>query len=424
MGMLWSAWMQLQFNRRDTEYFVEWHINKDCPISDMLSFNGRIGHPSVEVVSVELRLYDEVLRACAVNDIAPTWSRSLGMEDNRLVGYSAYILLGDLPSDFSLELYALDVSGRKVHIGAVVGHHSGSQLDVSTRVIPLMVTSLGRSGSTYLMSLLGSHPKIACPMVYPYEMRVMAYQWKIFQTIARASDYENSIHPDGFEYNSFFVGSNPYFSEVYFNNLPKDVVRDWFMNRYVRLSAEAAKATVESYYRALVQEYDKSNAMYLAEKFSPSSLNNQLWYHYNSAKEVFLVRDYRDTILSWLSFDSKRGKNKGAAMPSFDSVSGAYLGDGLRMVDSFNSRKDRALLVRYEDLITYPERELKRIGVYLDLDPAPWLYENSNFDAAHGTSKSAVDSVYRWRRQLSRAENSMAVKVHHRFLEAFGYDKD
>ena len=55
---------------------------------------------------------------------------------------------------------------------------------VSART-PLLVTSMGRSGTSYLMGLLAAHPAIATPRVFPFEERIASYYGDVFRAITR-----------------------------------------------------------------------------------------------------------------------------------------------------------------------------------------------------------------------------------------------
>ena len=95
----------------------------------------------------------------------------------------------------------------------------------------------------------------------------------------------------------------------------------------------------------------------------------------------------------------------------------------------YHARADRALLVRYEELLLNPEHELKRILDYIGVDatlstiramlrqankPDPLLQQ-------HRTSRSERESIGRWKRDLSPELQEVVNAVFREHLEAFGY---
>src|SRR5205823_11524114 len=77
-----------------------------------------------------------------------------------------------------------------------------------------------------------------------------------------------------------------------------------------QLNALAATATgrIEAFYREVAKAQGKPDARYFSEKFRPGELTlAMLWEIYPKAKEIFLVRDFRDMLISMLAYSAKRG---------------------------------------------------------------------------------------------------------------------
>ena len=95
-----------------------------------------------------------------------------------------------------------------------------------------------------------------------------------------------------------------------------------------------------------------------------------LWDIYPKAREVFLVRDFRDMISSILTFNKKRGY---AAFGRDEVTSDeAYVKrmrfSALRLLRNWKNRANKAFLLRYEDLFNDTDTTLGSLLDYLSLD--------------------------------------------------------
>ena len=96
----------------------------------------------------------------------------------------------------------------------------------------------------------------------------------------------------------------------------------------------------------------------------PNYIPVLMWELYPSAKEIFLVRDFRDMACSILAFDRKRGfagfgRPDGAATRSTCAMELREMALDLRK-QLGHDRRDRAHLVRYEDLVLRPIETVAR----------------------------------------------------------------
>ncbi len=66
--------------------------------------------------------------------------------------------------------------------------------------------------------------------------------------------------------------------------------------------------SIEDWYTTLARNQSQDAPVYFAEKHMwPNFLPVLTWELYPQAKEIFLVRDFRDMVCSILAFDRKRG---------------------------------------------------------------------------------------------------------------------
>lgn len=298
--------------------------------------------------------------------------------------------------------------------------------------IPIMIPALGRSGTTLMAGLLGAHPEILVAGVYPFEYRLASYFWHACYVTSAPAHHGLSMHPDGFETSHpNRIGFNPYNTRNFDVTLVHPGMRDWINTDRVIENIQHARAGVDSFYHRLAGGLGKSNAYHFVEKTLFSHLVNVAWHIHPRAREIFLVRDFRD------NFASARAFNKARDSASFGRQSFASDAEWLvgrkhevaAVAEAFRQRRDRCLLVRYEDLILNPQAELRRIFGYIGVaDDAAVvkaslvsIAENRTGGADHRTSSSAQNSIGRWRQDLTPQEREVSTDMFRSSLELFGY---
>lgn len=73
-----------------------------------------------------------------------------------------------------------------------------AQATDSPQLQPLLVTALARSGTTWLMHILSTHPAICVFPGYPYEMHAAAYWWHMCRVLTAPASGIGMSHPDYF----------------------------------------------------------------------------------------------------------------------------------------------------------------------------------------------------------------------------------
>jgi len=175
--------------------------------------------------------------------------------------------------------------------------------------------------------------------------------------------------------------------------------------------------------------------VYFAEKHQwPNYIPVLMWELYPKAKEIFLVRDFRDMVFSILAFDRKRG------FPGFGRPEGRSDEDyvrielremALNLRKSWVTRRDRAHLVRYEDLVFDPLDTARGLLEYLELDASPGHVQqllaagsaDSEEVRQHRTSQRAEESIGRWRREGDEQFRDLCNEVFGDILGDFGYSE-
>lgn len=278
---------------------------------------------------------------------------------------------------------------------------------------PIMVRTFGRTGSTLLMQILGSSDQILFEREYPFEHRYLTYVYNMARMIKESpkadDDWSNDVL---FQCRSSYIGSMPYGKtglvdkESLFNY---SFVSLW--EQYSRSMREVASA-----------EYGRD--YYYAEKVPTevADASNVLL----RARNIFLLRDPRDEMVSIMSFNKKRGFHSFGWSENDTDISYAKRMCNNRrffmqhMLNTPNT--ERRINVRYEDLITRGHEEVERLsdwaGVTMNLETA---MGNAEIRKKHMTSRDSASSVERWRSELSDEVQNIFLKELGQELSNLGY---
>ena len=101
----------------------------------------------------------------------------------------------------------------------------------------------------------------------------------------------------------------------------------------------------------------------------------------------------------------------------------------MALLHDWNTRRETALLIRYEDLVRTPNESiralLKHVGVNSDVQSVELmvkqLKDGSNENDVHRTTPDAEKSIGRWRRDLDSNMQLVCEDVFGPALQAFGY---
>ena len=99
---------------------------------------------------------------------------------------------------------------------------------------------------------------------------------------------------------------------------------------------------------------------------------------YPGAREVMLVRDFRDMIASMFAYNEKRGRQgfrRDRATSDRDYILDEVGVSVEALADAWARRSDTAHLLRYEDLVLHPEETVQALLAHLGLDAGPSAVE-------------------------------------------------
>jgi sulfotransferase family protein len=384
------------------------------------------------VVSVELIHERNCLRRVAPDvgrpDLGAAHPDLSGIESS---GYYASVSPLALEIEFELLVRAALQDKTRVEIGTIRGSRTPLETSFEPRLRPLMITSLGRTGSNALARLLNAHPQIVAYRPFQYEPRVGTYWMGILRALSEPASYRRQIEAAGKLDAVWWLGRE--------EPVPRKSA-DGELDRWLGVEGVEALATfcqsrIEELYAQIAGRAQKPNAAYFAEKFRADSAASLMRELYPTGRELIVVRDFRDMLSSMLAFNAKRGVEgfrRDRAGSDVEFIEENMGNSAWALANAWQRRSDRAHLVRYEDFVLKPKEMLESLLTYLGLDAGEstltaTLAAASQPDSAvdaHRTAASPEASIGRWQHDLTPEQKRACEAALGPALETFGYLDD
>jgi hypothetical protein len=346
-------------------------------------------------------------------------------------GFRAVVGVLENRTNFGLAVRARLADGSRALVGWIEGVRSPIETGVEARIQPLMLNTIGRSGSTWLAWLLTCHPEVVGYRAMEYETRVATYWGSVLQALAQPRSYLSQIVPVNLESDRlWWLGENAKGSP----RLDDPALEGWLGKEAVEEVALFCQNRIGAFFERLAAEEGKEGATFFLEKFllEPVVLD-LLTEIFPRTKELILVRDFRDVASSVLAFNRKRGYRAfGREHHDSDAeyIRFAVSSQALGLLQRWQEREDEAHLVRYEDLLLEPEPTLRAICEFVGLDASDEAVA-ATLDSArtrspnmdhHRTAKDPGATVNRWVEDLPEDLIEVCAEMLDEPLEAFGYE--
>lgn len=388
----------------------------------------------VPAVAIDILHEGRVLRkvplAMRRDDVMQRHRERAGGRDR--CGFRTGLTTIGLPETFELLVRIVFDDGGLHPLALIRGRHRGLATGYAPALTPIGVTTLGRTGSTWLMKLLGAHPQVAVHGGYPFETRSAAYWLHMVRVLAEPANAYQSSHPDAFPDDLWSIGHHPFYRE---SLMDEPALWDWFAETYPERVAALALRSIDDFYARVASAAGRPDATRFAEKLVPGHVPWLMWELYPRAGEILLVRDFRDMACSILAFNAKRGFvafGRESVGSDAEFIERNLRAGAHGLLRSWRQRGDRLRLLRYEDLVLEPVATLGALfdGLGLDAEPGTvaGVLERATSDdralAGHRTARDPRASIGRWRSEMGDDLVEACRSAFAEPLEAFGYELD
>ena len=378
------------------------------------------------VQRVEVRHGPQLVRTAEVNHSRPDVVEHLRhqegihprvLENAARCGFVACISTIGLPEQFQLQAETVMTDGRRAPLGTITGCRKLLRPAADLKMQPVAANFIGRSGSTWLMHLLGAHPEIVMHLRYPVESIVALHTLLTVETLSRPSNPPTSEDLIRFREDRDHAVSLPLYCK---QDDPGS--QAWLRREYVERLAKFGLETVDAFFSDLALRQGKIEARCFVEKVPVIPGSSALFAElYPGLKDIFLVRDYRDVACSRLAFFRQYGTFEAVVADMKERLS--------ELLQAWKQRKQQAHLLHYEKLIRHPQETLKALFDYIGVDSTPAVIGRVIEQASaqspemkkHVTAGSVEHSIGRWRNDLSAEQQAVCEESFGEALREFGY---
>jgi hypothetical protein len=376
---------------------------------------------------------DRIVAEVPPNQPRPDLAESFPeVEDAMAGGFQVLVRALELEPSFSIEVVARLSDGSVARLATVRGVREPLATPRTPALNPVMLTTIGRSGSKWLAWLLSCHRSIVAFQPLVFEPRVATYWATLFRSLTAPKSYLRQIHTERWDEDRWWLGDGA-------AGLPAPVdlgLAEWLGTDSVRSLAAVCQERTEAYYLEVAKRDEKPEAVYFAEKFllDPVLLDLTLEL-FPGGREVILVRDFRDRLSSVFAWNEKRGDHgfgHEEEMSKAEYLTERVRIDAAELLDRRRRAGGAAHLVRYEDLILEPEETLRGLLEFLGIDAGPEAVA-ATLEAAnqprelldqHRTVSDPIETIGRWRRDLPAELAEECNEILAPVLEGFGYSTE
>jgi hypothetical protein len=288
-------------------------------------------------------------------------------------------------------------------------------LSLGRAMVPIFITSTGRSGTTLLMQDLGQQPDIVVAGSYPWEMKFASHAAATHSVLI--SPHSPNDDAQRFAEIASKEGravGNPWNTLDLLRNAGGPHLISHFRESAPARLADALRGIVLDAYRVIAVGQGKTPRFFAEKGMLNEASRQAMRTLFGRVREIVLLRDPRDYLCSARSFwgaDIEKGLND--------------LRSQFPIIEQIPEAREDVLFLRYEDLVLEPATARAALYRFLTIaDPAPAGAADAAVLRQHATTADPAASIGRWRQDLTPDQASACVGAFGKFMERFGYDRN
>lgn len=393
-----------------------------------LRLQGWVLARDLPVESVAVKFGEDALVRIRPNHPRADVVDGFGIHDDRVAGFTTAVNLLGLPDRLHLTV-EVELRGHEEDLPVWLVELTRERVVPSAPMglAPAAITTIGRTGSTWLASLLDAHPEIVLYPPWEAEPRYLSYWLEVAKTLTRPSSYLVPLMPPDMSTDDWWHVRR----EAPLAYPADESVASALTSKHVNAVVDFARARTSAFYEEVARAAGAGGAGLFAEKLLPNAWARRLLREvFPEVREVILVRDFRDMAASIVAIDRRRGYHGFGREPGDDDR--AYVARLAVAADSLAEAAGAAagaMVVRYEDLAADPPGVvgcvLRHLGVTADPGDVERMVaaadEPTPERESHRTSTSRGASIGRWRRDLSPEFRALCESAFAPALARFGY---
>ncbi len=290
---------------------------------------------------------------------------------------------------------------------------------------PVFLSYYSRTGSTLAMKVLTRHPEITGHTAGTYDANIIKYFTKLYFMFGRSHIPHGRAHRNVMldRYSRYIRHYQPEFALPMPFEFNRDMHLEPFRQHYSRF--------LSNYLPQLLSDIGAPHLdtakVYVEKQMDAGALLQSMLELFSRARVLAAFRDPRDVLLSLGAFEKQKQTlvKHTAIRKRIDEIMSHFA----RRLDMIDADPTRAILFRYEDLLTQPTETIGSIVRFLGLDDAPDLIDHMaqaldrrDLQAdRHMTATDVTQTIGRWRQQLS-PRWVRAFHPYRRTFERLGYE--
>jgi hypothetical protein len=265
-----------------------------------------------------------------------------------------------------------------------------------TKVIPILLAGVERSGFTAILSALGADPRVAYRRAYPFANHslLLCYKTAVLLENPHLLQFLHGVHLFNFHYLGFDGEPPPYnyVSEANPRNFLLHVsLQKWLGDLWRTLSRNPAQTQCNiSFYAERVPYWFPAEFRQCSPCFT-----------------IYNFRDPRDVLISARALIARKTPGEPRSIQPRDeqNIARRVVFKFLQTFENYRADKDRAdtLLVRYEDLLRIPTETASCVRQKFGVEAG---VPDSTYLATVATAPDLPSSLNRWQREALPAGTS------------------